>query len=340
MKAWVIVEPLKMEQREIPAPPAPGAGEVLLRVRFVGYCGTDMSSYRGTSQLVSYPRVPGHELSGVVETVGPGVEARWQPGTPALVIPYSNCGKCSSCRQGRFNTCRYNQTLGVQREGGFTERIVVPAAKLLTSPKLSLQELALVEPLTVGFHAAARGRVTAKDTVAVFGCGAIGLGVIAGAAARGARTIAIDVDDDKLALGKACGASIGINSRKENLHERLQVLTDGDGPDVMIEAVGLAQTFRACVDEVCFAGRVVYIGYGKAPVEYETKYFVMKELDIMGSRNAAPEDFEAVISAFEAGRIPTDRIITRTVPFVQGGEAMAAWHANPGVVTKIQIEVQ
>lgn len=339
MKAWVITEPLHMEPRDIPDAKQPGPGEVLLRIKFVGYCGTDLSSYRGTSQLVSYPRVPGHELSGVIEAVGPDVPPTWRPGVNALVIPYSNCGQCSSCRQGRFNTCRYNQTLGVQREGGLTELLVVPAAKLLTSPQLSLQEMALVEPLTVGFHAVARGRVTEKDTVAVFGCGAIGLGVIAGAAARGARVLAIDVDDDKLALGQACGAGIGINSKARNLHDELQQLTNGDGPDVMIEAVGLPQTFRACVDEVCFAGRVVYIGYGKAPVEYETKHFVMKELDILGSRNATPEDFQAVIRAFEAGKIPVDRIITRTVPFDEAGPAMAAWHANPGQVTKVHVSL-
>lgn len=337
MKAWVITEPLKMEPRDIPAAKQPGLGEVLLRIKFVGYCGTDLSSYRGTSQLVSYPRVPGHELAGIIEAVGPDVPPQWKPGVNALVIPYSNCGKCSSCRQGRLHACRYNQTLGVQREGGLAEFLVVPAAKLLTSPKLSLREMALVEPLTVGFHAVARARVTDKDTVAIFGCGAIGLGVIAGAAARGARVIAIDVDDEKLALGKACGANIGINSKAQNLHDELQKLTNGDGPDVMIEAVGLPQTFRSCVDEVCFAGRVAYIGYGKTPVEYETKFFVMKELDILGSRNATSEDFQAVVKAFEAGRIPVDKIITRTVPFAEAGPAMAAWHANPAVVTKVQI---
>lgn len=339
MRAWVIPEPLKMELREIPAPPPPGPGDVLLRIRCVGYCGTDMSSYKGVSQLVSYPRVPGHELAGVIEALGPDVPPPWKAGMNALVIPYSSCGKCSSCRQGRFNTCRHNQTLGVQREGGLTELLVVPAAKLLTSPKLSLREMALVEPLTVGFHAVARGRVTDKDTVGVFGCGAIGLGVIAGAAARGARVIAIDVDDDKLALGRACGANVGINSKKQNLHDELQKLTNGDGPDVMIEAVGLPLTFTSCVEEVCFAGRVVYIGYGKAPVSYETKFFVMKELDILGSRNASPEDFQAVIHAFEAGRIPADKIITRTVPFDGAGAAMAEWHARPGAVTKVHISL-
>ena len=338
MKALVITQPGQTEFRDIPQP-APAAGEVLLRVKVVGYCGSDLNTFRGLNPLVSFPRIPGHELSGVIEAVGADVPAPWRPGVSALVLPYTTCGTCSACRQGRRNCCRYNQTLGVQRDGGLTEYLCVPADKLYTSDKLSLVEMAMVEPLTVGFHAADRARVTARDTVAVFGCGAIGLGAIAGAAARGARVIAIDVDAAKLALATRAGAALAVNSQAENLHERLQALTDGHGPEALIEAVGLPQTFRACVEEACFAGRVVYIGYAKAPVEYETKYFVQKELDIMGSRNATPADFQAVVRLLEARAFPVAEVITRTVPFAQAGAALAEWAAAPGRVTKIQIDL-
>src|SRR5262249_26478829 len=150
----------------------------------------------------------------------------------------------------------------------------------------NLEELCLVEPLTVGFHAAARGRVTEKDTVAIFGCGGVGLGAIAASAFCGARTIAVDVGDDKLDLAKRVGAGHAIHSRRQNLSEILSELTDGLGPDVVIEAVGTPETFRAAVDEVSFTGRVVYIGYAKQPVSYETRLFVQKEIDILGTRNA------------------------------------------------------
>ena len=337
MNAWYIVEPGRMEIRELPTP-EPGPGEVRLRLGIVGYCGSDLSTYRGANPLVSYPRIPGHELGGVIDALGAGVKG-WTVGQKALAVPYTNCGKCSACRQGRFNTCRHNQTLGVQRDGGLADYLVVPAAKLLTSPTLSLSELALVEPLTVGFHAVDRGTVAAGDTVAVFGCGAIGLGAIAGAAARGARVIAIDVDDAKLATGRAAGAQLTLNSRAQPLHETLQQLTGGDGPEVLIEAAGRAETFRACVEESCFAGRVVYIGYAAAPVEYATKLFVQRELDIRGSRNATPADFEAVIRLLESGAFPVSTMITQRVSFAEAGQAMAMWHAEPGRVTKIQIEV-
>jgi threonine dehydrogenase-like Zn-dependent dehydrogenase len=181
--------------------------------------------------------------------------------------------------------------------------------------------------------------VTAADTVAVFGAGMIGLGAIAGAALRKqARVIAIDLDDQKLALAKKAGAAEVINSKTENLHERLQQLTNGEGPAVVIEAVGAAETFVAAVNEVCFAGRVVYIGYAKKPVAYETKFFVMKELDILGSRNALPEDFENVIRVLESGLYPVAGTVTRVVPFTQAGAALQDWSANPANTTKIHVQ--
>jgi threonine dehydrogenase-like Zn-dependent dehydrogenase len=216
----------------------------------------------------------------------------------------------------------------------------VPWEKLVRSETLSLAEHALVEPLSVGFHAVERGQVTRADTVLVFGCGMIGLGAISGAGLfRGARVIAVDVDDAKLALARKAGAAETINSKTENLHEKLLALTAGDGPGVVIEAVGLPATFRAAVDEVSFAGRVVYIGYAKEAVSYETKYFVMKELDIRGSRNARVTDFADVMRMLETGRYPVRETITRTVPFAEAGEALASWATDPAKVTKIHVEL-
>jgi threonine dehydrogenase-like Zn-dependent dehydrogenase len=313
---------------------------VLLQVKRLGYCGTDLNTFRGFNPLVSYPRIPGHEIGAVIAAVTPGVPAEFQPGQVTTVLPYTACGTCPSCRRGRINACRTNQTLGVQRDGAFTEFIAVPWQKLIRSDQLSVPEHALVEPLSVGFHAVERGRVTAEDTVLVFGCGMIGLGAIAGAALlRGARVIAVDVEDAKLALARKAGAAEVINSQREPLHEKLQALTDGDGPSVVIEAVGLPATFRAAVDEVAFAGRVVYIGYAKDAVSYETKYFVMKELDILGSRNATAQNFADVIRVLESRRYPVVETITRTVLFDEAGAALAQWAANPGRVTKLHVEL-
>ncbi len=339
MKTLLIDAPGGFSYGEKPAP-EPAPGEVLLRVRRLGFCGSDLSTFRGGNPLVSYPRIPGHEIAAEIVAVTSGVPADLVVGQTVTVMPYTTCGKCSSCRRKRFNACRHNQTLGVQQDGAFTDFIVARWEKLVPAAGLGLRELALVEPLAVGFHAVARGRVAADDTVVVFGCGMIGLGAIAAAGLhRGATVIAVDIEDAKLAVARKAGATHVVNSRTENLHERLQALTDGHGPDVAIEAVGHPATFVAAVDEVCFAGRVVYIGYAKAPVSYETKYFVMKELDILGSRNSTPEDFRDVVAMLRSGRYPVEDTVTRTVPFAEAGDALAAWSANPGAITKIHVEL-
>ena len=335
MKAIVLEAPGRTVVREVEEA-RHGEGEVLLQVRRVGLCGSDLNSYRGRNPLVSYPRIPGHEIAATV--VDPGSSTEWKAGTDVTLSPYAACGRCAACERGRPNACRDNQTLGVQRDGALTELIAVPAAKLYCA-NLTLKELCLVEPLTVGFHAVGRGRVTAEDTVAVFGCGGVGLGVVAGAAFRGARVIGIDLDDDKLETARKAGAAEAINSRTSDVHARLMDMTNGRGPDVVIEAIGLPATYRAAVEEVAYAGRVVYIGWAKEEVAYETRPFVHKELDILGSRNAMPEDFREVIRMLEAKRFPVDAAVTHMVPFEETPKILEAWSREPARFTKIMVEV-
>jgi 2-desacetyl-2-hydroxyethyl bacteriochlorophyllide A dehydrogenase len=311
--------------------------DILLDVRSIGLCGSDLNSYRGRNPLVTYPRIPGHEIAATVAELNPR-HPEWQPGAAVTVSPYTSCGQCASCLRNRPNACQFNQTLGVQRDGALTQRISVPAGRLYRA-NLSLRELCLVEPLTVGFHAASRGRVAPTDTVAVFGCGGVGLGAVAGAAFRGATVIGIDIDDRKLATARNTGAAHTIHSANTDLHTRLAELTHGRGPDVIIEAIGLPQTFRAAVEEVAFTGRVVYIGYAKEQVVYESRLFVQKELDILGSRNAQPEDFRDVIRMLEAKRFPVEDAITHTASIDEAPAIFAAWDRDPAHYGKIMIEV-
>lgn len=313
---------------------AAGAGEALLRVKMVGMCGTDLNAFRGKLGLIQYPRIPGHEIAAEIVEGGGELAA----GTAVTLSPYTSCGVCPSCRRGRVNACQHNETLGVQRDGAMKEYISVPREKLFAA-KLSIKELCLVEPLSVGFHAAARGRVEAKDSVAVLGCGGVGLGAIAAAAFRGAETIAIDMDDAKLEIARKAGAKHLIHAKNEDMHKRLAEITGGQGPDVVIEAIGLPETFRAAVEEVAFTGRVVYIGHAKEPVTYETRFFVLKELDIMGSRNALPEDFREVIRMLEAGRFPVEEMVSAIVPMEGAARMLGAWSEAPGKFTKIMVQV-
>jgi 2-desacetyl-2-hydroxyethyl bacteriochlorophyllide A dehydrogenase len=337
MKAIVLESPGQVQMKAVgDDDAAPGEG-VLLRVRMVGLCGSDLNSYRGRNPLVSYPRIPGHEVAAMVAETDSRFP-QWTAGTHVTLSPYSNCGKCAACLRGRSNACQANQTLGVQRDGALTEFIRVPAARLFKAD-LTIKELCLVEPLTVGFHAVARARVTASDTVAVLGCGGVGLGAVAGAAFRGAKVIGIDLDDAKLATAHKAGAAHTINTTRQELHAQLAELTDGHGPDVVVEAIGVPQTYRAAVEEVAYAGRVIYIGWAKEPVEYETRPFVHKELDILGSRNAQREDFLEVIRMLEARRFPVEEAVTHVVLMQETPAILEAWNREPARFTKIMVEV-
>jgi 2-desacetyl-2-hydroxyethyl bacteriochlorophyllide A dehydrogenase len=330
MKALVLQKPGQASIETVPDPVLTD-GNLLLKVKMVGFCGSDLNSFRGLNPLVSFPRILGHEVCATV-VEGKGFAA----GTDVALSPYTSCGQCASCRRGRPNACQVNQTLGVQRDGALTEFIVMPAEKLYPA-KLTPKELCLVEPLTVGFHAVARGRVIPEDTVAVFGCGGVGLGAVAASNARGATTICIDVDDEKLELARVAGGVHAINTSRERVHERLLEITEGRGPDVVIEAIGTPATFRAAVEEVAFTGRVVYIGYAKEPVTYETRMFVQKELDIVGSRNAQPEDFHAVIKLLEAQKFPVEQAVSLVVSLEEAPGALRSWSENPSSFKKILV---
>lgn len=337
MKAVVLEGPGKAGVQSIGAEPAAGPDEILLQVRKIGLCGSDLNSYRGRNPLVSFPRIPGHEVAATVAAANPKYP-EWTAGTPVTVSPLTNCGRCAACLRGRSNACQFNETLGVQRDGALKEFIAMPASRLYRA-NLSLKELCLVEPLTVGFHAVARGRVTAGDTVAVIGCGGVGLGAVAGAAFRGATVIGVDLDEGKLATAQKAGAQHSVNTAKGSLHEQLAAVTGGHGPDVVIEAIGLPDTYRSAVEEVAYTGRVVYIGWAKEQVAYETRLFVHKELDIMGSRNAQPDDFRDVIRMLEAKRFPVEEAVTHMVPMDETPAILDAWNREPARFTKIMIDV-
>jgi threonine dehydrogenase-like Zn-dependent dehydrogenase len=333
MKAIRVAAPNVAEMIHLPELTRAPQDKVLLRVNLVGMCGTDLTTFRGRNAMVEFPRILGHEVAATVLENGADLAA----GTQVTLAPYTHCGACSSCLRGRYNACRFNQTMGVQRDGAMTEYIAIPRDRLYAA-SLTSRELCLVEPLTVGAHAVARGRVTQQDTVAVFGCGGVGLGAIASSAFTGATTIAIDMDDSKLAIARKAGAAHTINTASQDLHTALAELTGGHGPDVIIEAIGLPATFLAAVEEVAFTGRVVYIGYAKEPVAYETRLFVQKELDILGSRNALPEDFRFVIRMLESGSFPVEDAVSAIVPPEEAPRILAEWSENPGRFTKIMVQ--
>lgn len=314
------------------------ADEILIKIKFVGFCGSDLNTFLGKNPMVKLPVVPGHEIGGIIEDIGENVPTGFQKGTACTANPYTSCGKCVSCRNGRVNACEFNQTMGVQRDGAMVEYIAVPWTKILTDSEISVRDFALVEPMSVGFHAVSRAEVTDTDYVMVIGCGMIGAGAIVRAALRGAKVIAVDVDDKKLVLSKKLGAQYTINSKTQNLHNEIQKITAGFGADVVIEAVGSPGTYVAAVNEASFSGRVVYIGYAKTEVSFQTKYFVQKELDIRGSRNALPTDFRAVMEYMKRKTCPFDELISAVYKPEKAQAALEKWASDPGNVFRILIE--
>lgn len=338
MKAFRIDGPGKYSFTEI-LEPVLGDGEVLLRIKKVGYCGSDLNTWRGLNPLVKYPRIPGHEISGVVEKIASGVPDSIRVGDVVTAMPYTSCGKCWSCLNGRPNACKNNETLGVQREGALTEFVTLPWGKIIDGKGLGLRELAIVEPLAIGIHAGKRCAPKEGEFMLVFGCGMIGIGAIAEGIRAGAKVIAVDVDDDKLGMVRAIGAAHTVNSRKENLGQRVAEITGGHGPAVVLEAIGLPETFVQAVDLVAYSGRVVFVGYAKAPVTFDTKYFILKEISIRGSRGSGRPDFEQAIGLLLSGAFPVDRLITAEFPFEDAGKAMERWHSDPGVVSRMLVSL-
>jgi len=336
MRAVRIIEKGKTEVIDIEKPVLQ-SGCVLLKTVYAGFCGSDLNTFKGLNPLVKLPIIPGHEIGAVIEAVADDVPSEIKPGMNATVVPYTNCGNCAACLNKRTNACEFNQTLGVQRDGAMAEYFLAHWNKVLVNEKITVRDFALVEPLSVGFHAVDRARITDNDTVLVFGCGMVGLGAVIRASIRGAKVIAVDIDDEKLDLAKQLGACYPINSANENLHDRIWELTGNRGADVIIEAVGRPETYKASVSEISFTGRIVYIGYAKEKISFDTQYIVKKELDILGSRNAEISDFKAVMEYMKKGICPVEKLITAEYPPENAQIALERWAENPGKVFRILI---
>lgn len=326
MKALQIPQARQIRLTELPAPTA-GPGEILLQLCYVGFCGSDLNTWRGRNAMAKPEVIPGHEIGALVAATGPDVPDCFQPGQVVTVNPYTNCGHCAACRAGRYNACEHNETLGVQRDGAMREYIALPWQKIIPAEGVSLRDAALIEPMSVGFHAVSRGQVTDSDTVMVIGCGMVGLGAVIRAVKRGATVIAADLDPEKLRLARDLGAAYTYNTAMP--------WQDLPAPNVVIEAVGAAPTYRLAIEQADFCGRVVCIGYAKGDVELPTALIVKKELDVRGSRNATPADFEAVIRIVRQGGLPLGSFVSGIVKPAEAQAALERWDADPGKVFRI-----
>lgn len=317
MKAIQLENPQHFRRIDIPEPAAPGPGEAMVRVHRIGICGTDYSGYLGKMPFFSYPRIPGHELGVEVLAIGAGV-TNVKVGDHCSVEPYMNCRQCYSCRQGHGNCCENLKVLGVMMDGGMTERIVIPARKLHPANKLTSEQCALVETLAIGCHAINRANPQPGENVLVIGAGPIGLSIIEFAKVSGARTIVMDMNDQRLVFVRdrmKVPDTILTRSDGEEL-KQLGALTNGQLADVVVDATGSNKSMGHALNYCAFAGRLIYVGITQQEVAFpHATVMHRRELTLLASRNALAPDFTRIIKLIEDGQIDTRPWITHRADF-------------------------
>jgi len=338
MRALQLEKPETWRFIDIPEPPSPDAGDVLVRVHRVGVCGTDLGGYLGKFPFFSYPRIPGHELGVEVIEVGEGV-TNLKPGDTCSVEPYLNCQQCYSCLRGYTNCCEHHKTLGVMCDGGLTERILLPARKLHPAEGLTLDQAALVETLAIGCHAVDRSGSKQGENVLVIGAGPIGLSALEFVKLSGARPIVADISESRLKFVQTkMGVSDTLLIRNEPGDvSDLESMTHGQRANVVIDATGNHRSMVRAFEFAAFAGRVVYVGITQQNLEFgHAPIFHRRELTLLASRNALSRDFTRIIGLIEQGRIDTNPWITHHAKFNDVPNEFPNWlDPNAGVIKAV-----
>jgi 2-desacetyl-2-hydroxyethyl bacteriochlorophyllide A dehydrogenase len=319
---------LALEERPLPERKA---NEVLLGIRRIGICGTDYHIYEGLHPYLQYPRVMGHELSGEVLEAPKG--SKFAEGDAVIVIPYLSCGTCVACRRGKTNCCTTLQCLGVHCDGGMTERFALPEKNLYPAKGLSLDQAAMVEFLAIGAHAVRRSRLIPGDRALIVGTGPIGIGTALFARIAGAEVTLMDRVPAVLDLASSITGFGATVLADEQAAERVAALTNGENFDVVFDATGNAKAMERTFDFAASGGTYAMVGVVKDRVSFSDPEFHRKELSLYASRNATREDFDTVVSAMQAGKIPTDKLNTHTCALDEVPGAMPGWtHDRVGVV--------
>ncbi|AMR32274.1 alcohol dehydrogenase [Mucilaginibacter sp. PAMC 26640] len=302
-------------------------GNALIKIKRIGICGTDLHAYEGTQPFFSYPRILGHELSG--ELINAGGAVGFEKGEAVTFIPYYNCGHCIACRSGKPNCCVSIQVCGVHTDGGMAEYVQVPARLLVKGEGLSYDALALVEPLAIGAHGVCRAEIKKDEFVLVVGAGPIGLGIMEFAKLVGGRVIAADMNGQRLQFcQEKLKVEFTINVQTEDMTTRLQEITDGDMPTVVIDATGSQKAINNGFYYLAHGGRYVLVGLQKGELIVSHPEFHKREATLMSSRNATREDFEQVIKEITSGNIKPETYITNRVKFDEVSDKFESW-LNP-----------
>ena len=311
MKAIVLEEPFQLSLQQVAEPTNPGRDEALVQVKRVGICGTDLHAFGGQQNFFSYPRIMGHELAVEVLEIGATDRALdYAVGDQCCVIPYLNCGECIACRRGKSNCCTGMQVLGVHIDGGMREQFTVPVDKLLKADGIPVEQLALVEMLCIGAHAAERAGISAGENALVIGAGPIGLATAQFAKIAGADVMVMEMNETRLDF---CAEVLGINKlidARDDPMAQIQQLLGGELPTLIFDCTGNAGSMHAAFDFVAHGGSLVLVGHIKGDLTFSDPHFHSHEMTLLASRNATPSDFSWVIRCLQKGVINLDPWIT------------------------------
>lgn len=287
-------------------------GSVLVRMRRVGICGTDMHIFGGRQPYFEYPRIIGHELSGEVLEADAG--SGFQTGEVVCIDPYLACGNCHACRIGKTNCCMQLRVLGVHMDGGLTGLLSLPARNVLKVDGLDLDQAAMVEFLAVGAHAVARSGLQSGQSVLVAGAGPIGLGVALFAKLAGASVLMADMRPERL---RFCSEVLGVETISvtaevtANLHDH----TKGDFFECVFDATGNPASMTTQFAHVASGGTYVLVSIVKGDIAFSDPEFHRREMSLLASRNALPADFDRVVAAIREGNVPVVALNTHRVAF-------------------------
>jgi len=335
MEKFIITAPKTFVRKQAGIPRLK-ADHVLIQTKAVGICGSDVHLYRGDHPYTTYPMVLGHEASGMITEVGDAVE-KLKPGDHVVLEPLIPCGTCYPCFIGRSNCCSNMKTVGVTVNGALAEFFTVPASCVHTFPKeLPFTLAVLAEPFSIGFHAVRRGNINENDTVLVIGAGMIGLTILAAAKNHGAKVMVADILDYRLGLAEKVGADVVINCKNTELKSSAHKWTNGFGPTVVIEAVGLPTTIQNAVDIVSDAGRIVIVGVTKDEFCIRGVDVTKKELSIIGSRNNLGR-FKQALNFVSTHQEIARHLISDTFSFLDSEKAFAHASDHPENTCKVVI---
>jgi len=315
MKVIRLKEPGTWEKYETEKPNAPlKKEEVLVQVKRMGVCGTDLHAFKGNQPFFKYPRILGHELA--VEVLAIGAEVKnVKVGDRCAVEPYYNEQIGQAAKRGKPNCGDYLRVFGVHVDGGMQEQMVLPAPLLHPSNQLTNDQLALIEPLAIGCHAVDRAAIQHDDIVLVIGAGPIGLGIVQFAQLAGAKIIVMDINKNKLQIAKELTKVNHTLLASDDTEQRLKEILNGDLPTIIMDATGNPKSMLQTFKYVCAGGTIVFVGLFQGDVVFNDPYFHKKELTLKASRAALSSDFSRIIRLIEAGKIVPEKIITHRMPF-------------------------